>query len=105
MPSSFSSKMSPMTNEDWFVYIISTASGKLYTGITKDLERRFTEHATNKKGARFFHFSTAEALVYQESHPDRSSASKRECEIKKMSRKEKLALIPISVVRFFRTTE
>lgn len=76
----------------WKVYIIRTKSGKLYTGITKDLERRFNEHK-EKTGAQFFRISGPESIVYTESHPDRSRATKREIEIKKMSRAEKLALI------------
>ena len=75
----------------WVVYIIQTVSGKLYTGITNNLEKRFRNHQ-NSQGARFFHFSSPEKIVYQESHPNRSEATKRECAIKKMCRKEKLKL-------------
>lgn len=77
----------------WQVYIIQAKSGKLYTGITTDLERRLEEHRKSKKGARFFHFSSAENVVFSEGHKNRSKATKREIEIKKMSRKQKLALI------------
>lgn len=78
---------------DWFVYIIETDNGKLYTGITTDLNRRFEQHRKQSGGARFFHTSPARKLVYQEPHPDRSSASKREAAIKKLTRQGKLALI------------
>lgn len=78
---------------EWTVYIIQTKSGKLYTGITNDMERRFLEHQTHAKGARFFHFSDAEKIIYKELHPNRSEASKREAQIKKLRRKQKLALI------------
>lgn len=77
----------------WVVYIIKTGSGKLYTGITTDLERRFSEHKSNEKGARFFNFSSPESVVFQERHINRSKATKREIEIKKMSRNQKLELI------------
>ncbi len=80
----------------WTVYIIQTESGKLYTGITKDLERRFQEHQQRQKGARFFHISQPKKILFIESHIDRSSASKRESQIKKMSRREKLILIQSS---------
>lgn len=76
----------------WEVYIIQTESGKLYTGITNDLERRFSEHQKARKGARFFRISKPVKIVFRESHPNRSEATKRESAIKKMSRKEKLAL-------------
>jgi putative endonuclease len=77
----------------WEVYIIQTQSGKLYTGITINLDRRFIEHQQRKKGARFFRFSEPGQIVFRESHPNRSEATKREIEIKKMTRKEKLLLI------------
>ncbi|HEV8052970.1 MAG TPA: GIY-YIG nuclease family protein [Parachlamydiaceae bacterium] len=76
---------------DWVLYIIQAKSGKLYTGITNDLERRLLAHKSNN-GARFFHFSAPDKILYHEKHPNRSEASKREFEVKKLSRKEKLAL-------------
>lgn len=77
----------------WEVYIIKTESNMLYTGITTDLDRRFMEHQTGKKGAKFFHFSNPGSIVFRESHPDRSKATQREIAIKKMNRKEKEDLI------------
>jgi len=77
----------------WVLYIIQTKSKKLYTGITTDLERRLEDHKSGKKGARFFRFSDPEKILYREPHPNRSKASKRESQIKKMSRKEKLDLL------------
>jgi putative endonuclease len=82
-----------MSSKSWFVYIIEAENGHYYTGITTDLERRLHEHQTKQKGARFFHTSSAKHFVYNENHPDRSSASKREAAIKKLSRKAKISLI------------
>lgn len=82
-----------MSLSAWFVYIVEAENGHFYTGITTDLARRLTEHQTNNGGARFFHTSAAKQIVYQEPHPDRSSASKREAAIKKLSRKAKITLI------------
>jgi len=82
-----------MAKTEWFVYIIEAENGHLYTGITTDIERRFRQHQDNKGGARFFHTSRANKLVYQESQPNRSAASKREAAIKKLTRQAKLALI------------
>ena len=73
--------------------MIEAENGHLYTGITTDLDRRFSEHQSKQGGARFFHTSSAKKIVYSEPHPDRSSASKREAMIKKLSRKAKIALI------------
>lgn len=81
------------TKTEWTVYIIEADNGNLYTGITTDLSRRFQQHQTSKGGARFFHTSQAKRIVYQETQPDRSQASKREAAIKKLSRQAKLALI------------
>ena len=80
-------------NKPWFVYIIEAENGHLYTGITTDLERRFSEHKHKLKGARFFHTSSAKQIVYHEPQSDRSSASKREAAIKKLSRQAKIKLI------------
>ncbi len=81
------------SKRDWFVYIVEAENGNLYTGITTDLARRFSEHQSKQGGARFFHTSPAKQMVFHESHPDRSSASKRESAIKKLSRKAKIELV------------
>ncbi len=81
----------------WFVYIIETTSGRLYTGITTDIERRFKEHCSSKKGAKFFRSNTPKEVVYSEAFENRSLASKREWEIKQFSRAKKLELIHSSI--------
>jgi len=81
----------------YFVYILKCADDTLYTGITTELERRIEEHNGSDKGAKYTRVRRPVSLVYSEEHLDRSSASKREYEIKKkMSRTEKLALIKTS---------
>lgn len=80
-------------DSSWIVYIIKSECGKLYTGITNDIDRRFKEHSTHRKGARFFHFSEAKEIVFRESHKNRSDASKRESAIKKLTRNQKFELI------------
>lgn len=80
----------------WTVYIIRCSDGRLYTGITVDMERRFKEHQSGQKGAKFFRSTSAEEIVYQEEQADRSLASKREAQIKKMSRQKKEELIKSS---------
>lgn len=81
------------SKNDWFVYIVEAENGHYYTGITTDLTRRFSEHQNKQAGARFFNTSPAKKMVFNEPHPDRSSASKREAAIKKLSRKAKISLI------------
>lgn len=77
----------------WEVYIIQTTAGKLYTGITTDLDRRFEDHQSTKRGAKFFSFSSPESVVYRETLANRSEASRRESAIKKLTRQQKLDLI------------
>ncbi len=76
----------------WTVYIVRAESGTLYTGITLDLERRLAEHGTSR-GAKFFRIAHPEKVVYREMQPDRSAATRREAEIKRMTRAQKLQLI------------
>lgn len=81
----------------WWLYMIRTVSGKLYTGITTDVERRFAEHlGGSAKAAKFFRSDAAKAVVYREVCDNRSQASKREAAIKKMRRADKLKLIQAS---------
>ncbi len=80
----------PMTN--WYVYILKCSDGRLYTGMTNDVERRLREHKSGK-GARFTRSFGVSKLVYKEEHPTRGKALKREARIKRWTRKEKLTLI------------
>jgi len=81
---------SPPTN--WSVYIIRCADGSLYTGITTDPGRRFQQHADGR-GAKFFRTRRPLEIVYREEDHSRSTAGKREIEIKGMTKKDKAALV------------
>lgn len=86
-----------MTADAWQVYIVRCADGSLYTGIARDLDRRIAEHNADKgAGASYTRSRRPVRLVYREPAPDRSAASKREYQIKQLSRAEKLALIVAS---------
>ena len=77
----------------YFVYMLKCADGTFYTGIATELKRRVDEHNSSDKGAKYTRSRRPVTLVYSEIHPDRSSASKREYEIKKtMSRAQKIKL-------------
>ena len=76
----------------YFVYILKCADGTLYTGSTNDLEKRVERHQRGQ-GGRYTRSKSGVALAYSEEHPDRSSALKREAEIKRWTRKKKLDLI------------
>ncbi len=77
----------------YHVYIVQCSDDTLYTGITKDLDRRIKEHNSSEKGAKYTKARRPVTLVYHDRCEDRSSASKREYAIKKMSRQKKLSLI------------
>ncbi len=83
----------------YFVYILECSDGSLYTGITKDIAKRLDEHNSKNAGAKYTKARRPVKLVYQESSKDRSSASKREYEIKKFTRTKKLQLIEKSLVK------
>lgn len=76
----------------WIVYILECEDGSLYTGITTDINRRISEHK-NGKGAHYTRSHKPLRLVYTESCKNRSDASKREYEIKALSREKKLEMI------------
>lgn len=76
----------------YFVYIVQCADETLYTGITTDLERRVHEHNHSTKGAKYTRTRRPVSLVYSETYPNRSEASKREFVIKKMKRGDKMGL-------------
>ncbi len=79
---------------DWFVYIVRCADDSLYTGITKDVDRRIHEHnSDNKLGAKYTRARLPVVLVYQETCESRSVATKREIEIKQLSRTDKKILL------------
>jgi putative endonuclease len=76
----------------WCLYILKCNDSSYYTGITNDLEKRVADHQ-NGKGAKYTRGRGPLILVYTENHPDRSSATKKEIFIKKLSRSQKKALI------------
>ena len=75
--------------------MLRCSDNTLYTGITTDLERRINEHNSSDKGAKYTKARRPVILVYSEKHSDRSSASKREYAIKKMTKSNKELLINI----------
>lgn len=79
----------------WHVYMIVCSDDTLYTGISTDPQRRFSEH-NGQQGARYFRGREPQRIVYLEGGHDRSSASRREAVIKKMRRAEKEQLIASS---------
>ena len=80
----------------WFTYIIySVSTGKLYTGITKDPQKRLEKHNAGT-GAKATRVGRPWILVHIEPKPTRSDALKREAAIKKMKRKDKVLLVGLA---------
>jgi putative endonuclease len=77
----------------YFVYIVQCSDTTLYTGIATDVSRRIVEHNSSQKGAKYTKTRRPVKLMYSEAVEDRSSATKREIAIKKLSREKKLELI------------
>lgn len=76
----------------YVVYILQCSDGTLYTGSTKDLEKRVHAHNNLKGGAKYTRARRPVELVYSESCESLSAARKREAEIKRLTREEKLFL-------------
>lgn len=76
----------------YWVYILQCGDGTLYTGITTDIPRRLRQH-NGGKGAKYTRSRLPVTLRYQEGPMDKSAALRRELEIKKLSRGEKMELI------------
>lgn len=75
----------------WHVYILRCSDDSLYTGITTDIDRRIAQHQSGT-GAKYTRNRGPFALIYHEDFPCRASASRREYEIKSLSRADKLEL-------------
>jgi len=75
----------------WYVYIIECKDNSLYTGITNNLSKRLEVHNSGK-GAKYTKTRLPVKLVYKEIYRTKEESLKRESEIKKLKRREKLAL-------------
>lgn len=83
---------------NWSLYILECKDGSLYTGITTNLSQRLKKH--NEGGASSYTCRRRPVkVIYEEPVADESSARKREIEIKKLSRGNKLRLIKNFVPR------
>ena len=76
---------------NWFCYLLRCTDDTLYCGITNDLEKRLAAHNAGT-ASKYTRVRLPVELVFTEPCTDRSTASKREMEIKKMTRAAKLAL-------------
>lgn len=79
---------------EWCVYMLLCDDNTIYTGITNDLKKRFENHILGK-GAKYLRGRKPLEIVYTENFQNRSMATKREMEIKKLNRRKKEALIKL----------
>ena len=77
----------------YYLYILKCADGTLYTGIAKDLARRIKEHNSSTLGAKYTRGRRPVKLVYSKKFRNRSTASRAEARVKKLSRTEKLGIL------------
>lgn len=80
------------SSPEWSVYIVRCADGTLYTGIARDVRRRVDEHNA-ALGARYTRSRRPVTLVYYEPADSRSTASRRENELKRLTRAQKEGLL------------
>ena len=79
---------------NWYLYMVQTGAGQLYTGISTDPARRLRQHSGEiTGGAKALRGKGPLTLVFQQTLPDKSSAAKAEYQLKQLPRSAKLALV------------
>ncbi len=77
----------------FYVYMLECSDTTFYTGSTNDVEKRVKQHNTSKSGARYTKARRPVTLRYCEQCATYAEARKREAEIKRLTRKQKLLLL------------
>lgn len=75
----------------WYLYLLECRGGRIYTGITVDVESRVAAHRAGK-GAKFTRAYPPTRLLGVQPHPDRSEASKAEYAVKRLTAAKKRRL-------------
>lgn len=76
----------------WSLYVLECQGGKLYSGITVDLDRRFAQHCAGK-GARYTRAHPPIAIAGAVVVGTHSEAARAECAIKRLSKDRKIAFL------------
>jgi putative endonuclease len=88
------SKNDSHSRQNWYLYLIRTVTGHLYTGVTTDPQRRLLEHQQGgRRAARSLRGKGPLTMVFTAQCADRSAALKQEYRVKQLSRAEKEVLI------------
>ena len=79
----------------YFVYMLETEKGTIYTGITTDVLRRYNEHLTGTAGhgAKYTNANKPVKILYTKEYETKSESMKEEYRIKRLTRAKKLELI------------
>ena len=77
----------------YYVYIVKCADGTYYTGRTNDLDKRLNNHNHSKNGAHYTKIRRPVELIYKEECLSLGDSLRRELKIKKLTRKQKEALV------------
>lgn len=88
-----------MSSRTWFLYLIRTRQGALYTGIAVDVKKRFDEHEQGKKGAKYLRSKGPLQLVYSVEVGTRSLASKAEYRLKRLTKTRKEGIVAQGLTR------
>jgi len=78
----------------YYTYMLRCQDNSLYTGYTDNVEKRVATH-NEGKGAKYTRGRLPVVLVHSEEFSDKSSAIKREIEIKRLSKEKKEKLVNI----------
>ncbi len=81
-----------MPRRGWLVYLLACADGSLYCGATSDLARRLAAHQAGR-GARYTRSRLPVRVAWSEPARDQGAALRREAAVKRLTRREKLALV------------
>ena len=68
---------------EWYVYIVQCADGSFYTGVTKDVDARVSQHNAGQ-GAKYTRARRPVVLVYQEVAENHGVALRRENVIRRL---------------------
>ena len=81
------------TNNTWYVYLLRCKDNSLYAGITTDISRRLHQHNHTKLGAKYTRAKRPVTLVFLETASNKSTASKREYQLRKLTKTHKEELV------------
>ena len=77
----------------FWVYMLQCNDGTFYVGSTNDMERRLHHHNHSKAGAHYTKIRRPVTLIYQEQHDSYAAVRRREGELKRLTRQQKMELI------------